>query len=80
MSTLTALIGYFDSPKKFVVLTAKIASTAKLAKKSASEPMILEDIEVLATLTKASFPKFDTLIAKCSLIYEQDSLIAYLKP
>ena len=77
---MTDLIGYFDSPKKLVVFTAKIASTANLAKNSASEPMILEDIEVLATLIKASLPKSDTLIAKLSLINLQASLIANLNP
>ena len=57
-----------------------MASTAILAKKLASDPIILDDIEVLATLIKASLPNSDTLIAKWSSINNLASLIAYLKP
>ena len=53
-------------PSGLVVLTASIASTAILAKKSLSAPMIFEDMAVLAQLISASLPSVSTLMARCS--------------
>ena len=60
---LIALIGYlglFFASKTF---TLSIAFITNPAKKDASEPINLEDIEVLQQFTNASEPRVETFIA-----------------
>lgn len=45
------------------------ASTAMCAKKSESPPVILEDIDVFAALSKVSLPRLDVGIASFSSMY-----------
>jgi hypothetical protein len=64
LAILTDLRGYLYSPVDPMVLTEVIASTTSFAKRSHSGPIILEDIEVLATFIKASLPRESTLTAR----------------
>lgn len=75
---LIEFIGYLVFPKTSVVFTERTASTANLAKISDSLPIIFEDIEVLAQLTKASLPKLETSIEILSFKNLQASLAAIL--
>mmetsp|Transcript_11370 Transcript_11370/g.18278 ORF Transcript_11370/g.18278 Transcript_11370/m.18278 type:complete len:318 (+) Transcript_11370:563-1516(+) len=68
----TAFTGYRFFFCGFSVSTANMASTAILAYKSQSLPMILDDIEVFAALINASLPNFDVL----SVMFSAMNLIA----
>merc|ERR1719167_56536 len=56
-STFTELMGYLATPLLSTNFTAMAASTTMFAKKSASTPMIFEDMEVLAALIRHSLPR-----------------------
>lgn len=71
-------MGYLDLPKTSVYFTSYTASTAKEANFEASDPIILEDIEVLAQLIKASLPKAVTSEDMDSFKNLQASLAAIL--
>ena len=70
------LIVVNKKPAENLTLTAWAASTTMLEKKSASAPIILELMEVLAMLIKESRPSSSTGAVKCSEIYLQASLQA----
>jgi len=77
---LIDLMGYLSSPKMLVDLTISMASTAIAENFSESAPIILEDIEVLAQLIKASLPNYLTEVAIVSFKNLQASLAAILYP
>lgn len=72
-------MGYLR-PKMVFCSTALIDSTTNLAKNYGSALINLDDIEVLAQLINASWPRLWTVTANLSSIYRQDSLAAILKP
>jgi len=74
---LIDLTGYL-TPKIVYCLTALIESTTKPAKNSGSALINLEDIEVLAQLSKAYSPKLSTVTESLSSIYRQAYLAAIL--
>ena len=76
---LTVLIGHFLSPFILLKVTSSAACTTISAKKSLSDPMILEDMEVLATFIRQVLPRSAAGIERFSVINLQDSLQASLK-
>ena len=63
-----------------VYFTASTASTTIVEKKFDSGPMSFDDIDVLATLMRASLPRSATESARVFWIYAQASLAAILYP
>ena len=63
-----------------MVLTFCIAVTTKSEKKSLSEERSFEDIEVLAALMRASFPRVSTGMLRLVWMNLTDSLRASLYP
>mmetsp|Transcript_22602 Transcript_22602/g.35741 ORF Transcript_22602/g.35741 Transcript_22602/m.35741 type:complete len:280 (-) Transcript_22602:381-1220(-) len=72
LSTWIAPTGYRATWRPFSVLSTRTevtARTAMSAKKAESDPMILEDMEVLAAFIKISCPSWSTERTRFSLIY-----------
>jgi hypothetical protein len=74
---LTDLIGYL-APKIDYDLIDLMASTTSDEKKLESALINLLDIDVLAQLITASYPRLSTLTDNLSSIYRQHSLAAIL--
>mmetsp|Transcript_32780 Transcript_32780/g.52769 ORF Transcript_32780/g.52769 Transcript_32780/m.52769 type:complete len:243 (-) Transcript_32780:239-967(-) len=72
--------GYLALPLKSSVLTLLTASTAILEKKSASLPIILEDILVFAAFIMASSPRSESRIDMFLLMNRHASFLASRKP
>ena len=73
------LMGHFDSPLVLVNLISSQLCTTMLEKKSLSEPMIFEDMEVLATFRRQLLPRSAAGTDRLSWINLTDSLHASLK-
>lgn len=76
----TNLVGYLMSPLPLIVFTLSMASTTIWLKNFISEPMILEDMEVMAQLARASGPNCSTFLMRWSLMNLTLYLAAILKP
>ena len=72
-------MGHFGSPLVLVNLISSQLCTIMLEKKSLSEPIILEDMEVLATFRRQFLPRSAAGTERLSWINLTDSLQASLK-